>query len=389
MKLTKKDGVYHASFKTAAGQRRTISTKQSDREQAIAVCKQAGIAEMERAAIAGKLSREVVGRILTGKRMTLAKAVEPFQAWMKSRGRAPKTIAENTITLTAWMREMKIESFPPTAVTGTHIAGWINDADKSRGQGSRKVALGHLRTFFAFCANQGWVAADPSSAIGIDYSVLSHDQKEPAQRQPFTPDELERLTAYLKSEVQVIGLDMARVEQAGEYSDHGRAVKLGKLGGKNSELFFWLFAVRCSSTTGLRLSDIAGLEWRCFNEPGKIVVWMDKTNRRIEHVLSPELETMVTQIPVCSPTRLFPEQYQIVSDVKRRSLLSIQFKRICEHVGIKGKSMHSCRHAAASEKYHAIDKDDLAKRLAETLSIGQIKQLLGHSSATTSAKYIH
>jgi integrase len=128
-------------------------------------------------------------------------------------------------------------------------------------------------------------------------------------------------------------------------------------------LVFWLFAVKCSAQTGLRLSDVANLEWRCFGEPGKLVVWMDKTNRRIEHVLSPELEEMVTQIPVSSPTHLFPEQHQIVSDVKRRALLSVQFKRICERIGISGKSYHSTRHAAASDKYRAIDKDDLAKRL--------------------------
>ena len=389
MKLTKKDGVYHVSFKTAAGQRRTISTKQTDREQAVAVVKQAGIAEMERAALTGKLSREVVGRILTGKRMTMAKAVEPFREWMKSRGRSPKTIAENTITLTAWMREMKLESLPPTTITGTHIAGWINDADKARGQGSRKIALGHLRTFFAFCCSNGWVSADPSQAVGIDFSVLSHDQKEPVQRQPFTPDELERLTAYLKSELEVIGLEMTRVEQTDDYSDTGRVVKLTNLGGKNSELFFWLFAVRVSSTTGLRLSDIAGLEWRCFGEPGKIVVWMDKTNRRIEHILTPELEAMVTQILVNSPTHLFPDQHAIISDVKRRALLSVQFTRICERIGIKGKSYHSTRHAAASVKFHAIDKDALAKQLAENLSMAQIKNLLGHSSASTSKIYVH
>ena len=389
MKLTKRDGVYHVSFKTAAGQRRSISTKQTDREQAVAVVKAAGIAEMERAAIAGKLSREVVGRILTGKRMTLAKAVEPFREWMKSRGRAPKTIDENTITLTAWMREMKLESLPPTTVTGTHIAGWINDADKARGQGSRKIALGHLRNFFAFCCSNGWVSADPSSSVGIDYSVLSHGQKESAQRHPFTPDELERLTAYLKSELEVIGLEMTRVENADDYSDNGRAVKLAELGCKNSELSFWLFAVRVSSTTGLRLSDVAGLEWRCFGEPGKIIVFIQKTGRRIEHPLTPELETMVTQIPVVSATYLFPDQHAIISDVKRRALLSVQFTRLCQSIGILGRSFHSLRHAAASEKYHAIDKDALAKQLAENLSMTQIKNLLGHSSASTSKIYVH
>jgi len=97
MKLKKIAGVYHAQFRTATGARRRISTKQTDREQALAVVKQAGIAEMERSALAGKLSREVVGRILTGKRMTLAKSVALFREWMQSRGRSPKTIAENNL----------------------------------------------------------------------------------------------------------------------------------------------------------------------------------------------------------------------------------------------------------------------------------------------------
>lgn len=284
---------------------------------------------------------------------------------------------------------MKIGSLPPSVVTEKHIADWINDAAKERGQVSRKLALGHLHTFFAFCCSNGWVAADPSQAIGVDYSVLSHDQKEPSPRQPFTLAEIDQLTGHLKSELRAIGKDIARVENDDEYSVTGRAVKLCKLGEKQVEVFFWLFAVRCSAQTGLRLSDIAGLEWRCFAEQGKLVVWMDKTNQRIEHPLPEELETMVTQIPVSSPTRLFPEQHAIISDVRRRALLSMQFKRICERIGIMGKSYHCTRHAAASEKYRAIDKGDLAKRLAESLSMSQIKALLGHSSATTSKVYVH
>jgi hypothetical protein len=98
---------------------------------------------------------------------------------------------------------------------------------------------------------------------------------------------------------------------------------------------------------------------------------------------------MVTQIPFSNPTHLFPDQHQIVSDVHRRLLLSVQFTRLCERIGIMGKSYHCTRHADTSEKYRAIDKDDLAKRLAETLSMSQIRQLLGRSSAKTSKLYVH
>ncbi len=307
---------------------------------------------------------------------------------MRSRGRAPKTIHENTITLTAWMREMNLQNLPPGAVTGSQIADWINDPGKERSQSTRLIALGHLHTFFEFCSSNGWVSADPSQAIGIDHSVLSHDQKEPAERKPFTVEELQQITDYLKSELAEIGQEMARIEQSTEYTANGKVIYLAKLEEKRSEMTFWLFAVRCSAQTGLRLSDVAGLEWRSFSDPGKIVVWQDKTNRRIEHHLPPELETMVTQIPVTSPKHLFPEQQQIISDVRRRSLLSVQFKRLCERLGIKGKSYHSTRRAAAVEKYGSIQKEDLAKRLAENLSLAQIKQLLGHSNAKTTRKYL-
>jgi integrase len=98
---------------------------------------------------------------------------------------------------------------------------------------------------------------------------------------------------------------------------------------------------------------------------------------------------MVTQIPMSSPTHLFPEQHQIITDVRRRSLLSVQFARICERVGITSRSFHCIRHTAAGEKYRSLGKEDLAKRLAENLSMAQIKSLLGHSSAKTTRGYVH
>lgn len=389
MTLIKKGGVFHAKFRDASGTRRTISTKQTDRDKAKAVVKNSGIAELEAAGQSGRLSREVVGRIITGKKMTVAKAVEPFKAWLKSRGRSPKLIAEVEITLGAWVREMKLDAVSPASVTQEQIAAWVNDPEKERGMGARQVALGHLHTFFSFLTANGWVSSDPSQAVGIDHSVLSHEQKEPGDRQPFTLAEVEQLESHLKSQLYDTEQDMIRIEKDENYTAKGREAALTKLQLKHDGLFFWLFAVRCSSTTGLRLSDIAGLEWRCFSAPGKLVVWMDKTNQRIEHNLPETLETMVTQIAVADPKYIFPVQRAIINNVKRRSLLSTTFTRLCRSIGIMGRSFHSLRHTFATQSHKGDDKTALLAKLADTLSMSEIKTLLGHASAKTTKKYVH
>ena len=387
MKLFKKNGIYHAAFKASTGERRTITTKQTDLAKAKTVAKESGIAELEQAGQSGRLTQQVIGRITTGKSITILKAIPPFRKWMEARGRSPKTTENVIITVQSWAREADCESQPPSAITETHIASWVNDEAKERNRASRLVVLGHLHTFFGYCASQGWTNRDPSQAVAIDFSVLSHEQKESAPREPFSPAELSKLIAYIGSNLTDIENDIKRVEDSDD-TETVKELKLGRLHSKHFDLFFWLFAVRCSAETGLRLSDIAGLEWRCF-EAGKLVVWQEKTNQRIEHNLSPIIEEMVTRVPATSHSRIFPEQHAIVNDVKRRALLSVTFKRICERAGVMGKSFHSLRHSAATNKNKATDKEALAKKLAESLSLAEIKQLLGHSNSKTTKKYVH
>jgi hypothetical protein len=69
--------------------------------------------------------------------------------------------------------------------------------------------------------------------------------------------------------------------------------------------------------------------------------------------------------------------------------LSITFSRMCQRLGIMGKSFHSLRHAAATEKHKGTDKAALTAKLASVLSLAEIKQLLGHASAKTTKKYVH
>jgi len=387
MKLTKVNGVYHASYKSVDGKRRTITTKQTDRDKAETVVEESGIEQIESAAAAGRLSREVLGRILTGKKMTIKKAVEPFVEWMKARGRAPKTIENSTCTVCAWAREASVEDMPPAAINPTHISAWIN-SDSKRSRSSRIVALSQVKSFFGFCAANGWLASDPSQFVGIDHNILSHEQKEAEVREPFAKDELEKLIANLSQEVESITQEMQSLNDSDKYSETGKERRALWLQQRHSRAMFWLFAVECSSSTGLRLSDIASLEWACFTQ-GKVSLWQEKTNKRIEHELSPRLESLIIQIQVSDPKYVFPAQHAVIADVKRRALLSVTFKRMCEKIGIPDKSFHCIRHAAATEKSKEIDKEQLAKMLAESLSIQQIQSMLGHANSAMTKKYIH
>ncbi|MGA2248285.1 MAG: hypothetical protein ABSH48_25150 [Verrucomicrobiota bacterium] len=69
--------------------------------------------------------------------------------------------------------------------------------------------------------------------------------------------------------------------------------------------------------------------------------------------------------------------------------MSIQFGRLCERVGIKGKSFHSLRHFKATSNYAKLDKDALAKKLAASLSLEEIAALLGHQNTKVTQGYVH
>jgi hypothetical protein len=71
MTLTKdrRSNTYIIRYKDQYGKNHTISTKQTDKEAATKVAKQAGIAEIEQAARAGRITKEVIGRIISGRRI--------------------------------------------------------------------------------------------------------------------------------------------------------------------------------------------------------------------------------------------------------------------------------------------------------------------------------
>jgi len=131
------------------------------------------------------------------------------------------------------------------------------------------------------------------------------------------------------------------------------------------------------------------LEWDAFGKVGVVIVTKNKRNKQLELPISPELADLVTTVPVISAKYLFPEQRALIVDVQRRAVLSMHFKRICERLGIKGKSFHCLRHSVATSRFAKADKAALAKKLVDNLSLEEIVALLGHSSTDVTKGSVH
>lgn len=347
MRLLKKGKIYHAEIKTATGKRTTITTRQTNEADARRAIKESGIDKVEAAAKTHRLTNDGVTRILAGKKVTIKKALVEWEAWQRTISRSPHSIEFAVRTVERWATDMDLLNAPPTSIDETHINPWINNPKADSGASSRRILLSSIRSFFEYCSIKGWSVGNPGKLITINMDILTHEQKEPTERKPFTKAELEKLV--------------------------------------NNTEGFWKFAILIGRETGLRLGDIASLEWASFENDGEVVVWTDKRNKRVALPISDRLSNMLSEVPISDERFLYPDERAIVRDIKRRSMLSTYFGRICQRNGIEGKSFHSIRHTRISEWRRELQDAGMTYDEA-LLAIGK---LVAHSDIKTTAGYVH
>jgi integrase len=362
--LKKLSGIYHVKVMTAGGKTKRISTGCSSREEAAKVVREAGVEKLTIAAKSGSLTTRVIGQILTGQNLTCDKALEKYMAHIR-RHRAANTVSGSWFVLHNWLDEAGIRSKPPSAVTSEHIGAVVNNPESTWKLSTRRTTLGIIRAFFDYCACNGWLIADVSKLVEVDFSILSHEQKEKVKREPFTDSEMDALVKGLTD-------DWEGSQELFE---------------DETQIIFWLVAVRVARETGLRLSDIAQLERASLAESGKVTLWMQKTSERIAHVITAETSRLISEVPA-SKVYLFPEQNAIARDPRKRASLSLQFSRLCQRLGVADKGFHSTRRFKAQSEFDSVSKEGLAKRLAQVLTENQIRDLLGHASSQTTRGYL-
>lgn len=332
-------GIYHAHFRTQKGTTGSVDLGTNDPTQAEQLAKEVHIPELETVSSIVDLSHQVVTQIVAGKKLTVLDAVREWYEQAKAgKVLSPTTVHANKQFLDQWVREMGLVDKPLTAVLPKDVSDYVNRGGERRSSALRKLSA--IRSFFAFCQDNGYMYRNPAgkSLVKVGYEVFRHEEKEKIEREVFSDADIQRLLQVASP--------------------------------------FWKAAITIGRETGLRLGDIAKLEWDSLKN-GRIIVWTDKANKRVDMPVGANVLAVLDALPSTDIRYVFPREREVASSPARRAALSVQFSRLCSSVGISGKSFHCLRHTNATGLVQAgAPLEVVAKRL-------------GHSSTVTTNGYVH
>lgn len=383
MRLIKSDrtGDYKVRIITEHGHR-TINTGVKSREEAISIIREARVPQLERAARTVRLTNEVVQQLRFGKAIRSIDAVAKWEEHLSLYARSSKTTLNKLTTVRAWLKAKHLNDTPAHVLKPSHIDTWINDTSSKTKAGTRAFKLSCIKAFFAWCASQQFTLGDPTLDLHVRMDSLRHSQKEPKKHGAFTDEEFDALMRHCAAWVAALEKErdsiIERLAAADAQGGHTGALA-GLLSGiaeamrKNS---FWRLAALIGRHTGLRLGDVCRLELASLNDPGRLIVWTGKTDKRVSLPLPEALQFALNAWPRTDGVFLFPAQAAVYNDVRKRAVLSVTFGRLCAAAGVHGRGFHCLRRAFAQ-----------ACRAAG-IPTPHISEKLGHSSETTTEIYL-
>lgn len=287
----------------------------------------------------GQLSTALMSRVLNLKSPTVEDAIKAWEAWRNGAGGNPMTTENQRITLCQWVREMGIKTAQIADVGPEFISGFINKPGSNKKASTRETDLAIIRSFYKFCSAKDWVRGNPPALVRVKMDMMTHVQKERRPRAEFTDKEITVLLDATEG--------------------------------------FWHCAIAIGRYTGLRLGDICQLQWDCFRKKGKMTVWTDKRDKRVELTVAPEaLADAIASIQIKDETWCFPEEARIIKEYSKRSKLSNAFKALMIRCGIENRTFHDLRSTYASVCYR------------KGIPMPHISKALGHSHLSQTDHYV-
>ena len=343
MKIVKnKGGSYSVRYKTASGKNISKALGTRDMQEAKKLCKDAKYEEIEMAARAGALQREAIAMIVADRKITLNDLINEWKSYKRDLAQSDNTIYSQETLIRAFSEMSGVSLLQD--VTKEMVSKYINQPGKAK-SGSREQRHSALKSLYNFAIASGYAITNPTKLVAIDKSKLSHKQKERKRRIPFTLAEYNKIITHAD--------------------------------------YFFLEATALGWWTGMRLSDIARLEWESINfEEKTLTVHTKKRDVRICLPLLNDLVGGGALLGLFSnldkgKKYVFPLQAEIDKDPKRRATLSVYYGRMLKRLDITGKSFHCLRHSFVSRCSQA------------GKSLEDIALWVGHSSTETTEIYSH
>lgn len=335
-------GVYKVRYLGVDGRKHTSTTRATDRRVAAKVLGRSKITELELAAKANALTADSLTKIMAGRKVSVDNAVEGWREWAESK-HAVNTFNTYSTMVNQMVSEFQLNGQPFNRLTFQEINAFVNDADESVKFSTRKVRLAAISSLMNYASAQGYCIGNHARLVTVNRRALTHAQNEPEARRPFTFEEYERAYRRLDG--------------------------------------FWKAAIAIGYWTGMRISDVATLEWTQITAK-EIIAWTRKTGQRIALPLMDPMIGGGVLMPVIidlmmgrrrSPRFCFPKQAYYI--MEGGTGLSRDFTSLLRGFGLYDLSFHCLRHSFA----HRLQKDGR--------SLEEIGRLLGHSNTDTTRVY--
>ena len=238
-------------------------------------------------------------------------------------------------------------------ITPIDIRSW-RDASKRKGLAAPTVnhAIKILRMPFKAAHDAGYIEINPCTKNSV--RPVKDDARNVA-KDVFTPEQLAALISAAKSDN-------------------------------------WKGAILCGAYTGLRLRDVADLEWGAIDwKEQKITVTTRKTRKDVTVPIHPQFASWLQkQTRGIGKAPVFPTLAG--KSGAGKSGLSMQFKRIMERAGIRGRVLREAAGAGRSQSslsFHSLRHTFNAALANAGVSVEIRQKLTGHASPEMNAIYTH
>lgn len=373
IKKSKLSGRYFALSPTPFGKRATpLGVK--TRTEAETIVADGGFEEAARlGAVTDKAAAIHMAQMLIGRKVTVSQAIAEWELCIEaSHCYAPATAAGYMIAVRKWASEHNLGGRMIYEIKAEHIAPFINGKGGDQKVPTLRGRLAALNGFLGWCLRKRYTLYNPAFEIRrVQTRGMPIERREKRARQVFTVEEEMKLLAECDRQIALVQAERDGLKSTLASANQRRR----ELDADASRWLFWKFAIIVGMHVGLRIGDIATLEWGQIKDC-HLICWTRKRDKRVEVPLDQPTKDILAQVQRQHPRWLFPDQAEAENDPRRRHALAMQFIRLRKLCGIEGKQFHDTRSTYVS------------RLIASGVPIEKAKHMVGHVSVETTKGYV-